>query len=90
VSRRGPVTSAAACRNRVDRGTTVRNHPLWRSPVEYLLRTRADARVLITSCGRGPGSPLGFYLRQGFRSTGEVHEGELVLELDLPRSPPLG
>jgi diamine N-acetyltransferase len=58
--------------------------------VEYLLRTRADARVLITSCGRGPGSPLGFYLRQGFRNTGEVHEGELVLELDLPRSPPLG
>jgi diamine N-acetyltransferase len=57
--------------------------------VEYLLRTRDDARVLITSCGQGPGSPLGFYLRQGFRDTGELHEGELVLELDLPRSAPI-
>lgn len=48
------------------------------------LRSRPGARVLITSCGQGPGSPEGFYLRQGFRSTGTEHEGELVLELDLP------
>lgn len=47
-------------------------------------RTRPGARVLITSCGQGPGSPLGCYLRQGFRWTGTEHEGELVLELDLP------
>jgi diamine N-acetyltransferase len=49
------------------------------------LRTRADARVLITSVAPGPDSdsPLGFYLRQGFRLTGEVHQGERVLELDL-------
>jgi hypothetical protein len=40
--------------------------------------------VLITSVEQGPDSPLGFYLRQGFRATGEVHQGELVLELDLP------
>lgn len=26
---------------------------------------RADARVLITSVGQGPASPVGFYLRQG-------------------------
>ena len=54
--------------------------------VEYL-RTRPDARVLITSCVPGPASPLGFYLRQGFRATGGVHDGELVLELDLPTPP---
>jgi diamine N-acetyltransferase len=54
--------------------------------IDYL-RTRDDARVLITSVAQGPGSPIGFYLRQGFRATGEVHQGELVLELDLPASP---
>lgn len=50
--------------------------------VEHV-RTRPDAQVLITSVGQGPDSPLGFYLRQGFRATGQVHQGELVLELDL-------
>jgi len=50
--------------------------------VEHV-RTRKDARVLLTSVGRGPASPIAFYLRQGFRATGEVHQGELVLELDL-------
>jgi diamine N-acetyltransferase len=50
--------------------------------IEYL-RTRVDARVLITSVEPGPASPLGFYLRQGFQATGTVHQGELVLELDL-------
>jgi diamine N-acetyltransferase len=47
------------------------------------VRTRTDARVLITSVGQGPASPIGFYVRQGFRATGQVHRGELVLELDL-------
>ncbi len=47
------------------------------------VRTRPDARVLLTSAGQGPESPAGFYERQGFRLTGEVHEGELVLALDL-------
>jgi diamine N-acetyltransferase len=47
------------------------------------VRTRPDARVLLTSAGQGPESPAGFYQRQGFRLTGEVYEGELVLELDL-------
>jgi diamine N-acetyltransferase len=54
------------------------------------LRTRPDARVLLTSVsngGDGPASPLGFYLRQGFRPTGQFHEGEIVLELELqPRA----
>ena len=44
------------------------------------VRTRPDARVLLTSVVEGAGSPLGFYLRQGFRATGAVHDGELVLE----------
>jgi len=47
------------------------------------VRTRTDARVLLTSVAQGPASPIGFYLRLGFRETGEVHEDELVLELDL-------
>jgi diamine N-acetyltransferase len=57
--------------------------------VEYV-RARPDARVLITSAGQGPASPMDFYLRQGFRATGEVHQGELVLELDLLTSPSPG
>jgi diamine N-acetyltransferase len=50
--------------------------------VEHL-RGRPDARVLLTSAVPGPDSPLSFYLRQGFRQTGQVHEGETVLQLDL-------
>jgi diamine N-acetyltransferase len=52
--------------------------------VEHV-RTRVDARVLITPVVEGPASPLGFYLRRGFRATGDVHQGELVLEPDLSR-----
>ncbi len=51
--------------------------------VVELLRTRPDARVLITSAAPGPASPVDFYVGQGFRLTGEVHQGEVVLELDL-------
>jgi diamine N-acetyltransferase len=57
--------------------------------VEYV-RARPDARVLITSAGQGLASPVDFYLRQGFRATGEVHQGELVLELDLLTWPARG
>ena len=57
--------------------------------IDYL-RTRPDARVLITSVVQGPASAIGFYLRQGFRATGEVHQGELVLELDLAEPSPPG
>jgi hypothetical protein len=31
----------------------------------------------------GPTSPVTFYEQYGFRLTGEVHEGEPILELDL-------
>jgi diamine N-acetyltransferase len=41
--------------------------------IEYV-RTRPGARVLLFSMVQGPASPIGFYLRQGFRATGEVHE----------------
>jgi diamine N-acetyltransferase len=47
------------------------------------VRTRRDADELLTSVVEGDGSPLGFYLRQGFRNTGVYHEGELVLSLAL-------
>ena len=50
--------------------------------VEYV-RKRPDAHVLLTSAGQGPESPAGFYQRQGFKLTGEVHGGELVLALEL-------
>ena len=55
--------------------------------VEYV-RARPGARVLLPSVGRDPASPIGFYLRQGCRATGELREHELVLRLDLlaPRS----
>ncbi len=46
--------------------------------VEYI-RTRPGARELGVSCGLGEGSPEGFYLRQGFVSTGKMEEGEMVL-----------
>ncbi len=51
--------------------------------VDYV-STRPGARVLLTSVAQGPRTPLPFYLGQGFRETGEVHSGELVLELVLP------
>jgi diamine N-acetyltransferase len=47
------------------------------------VRPRPDARVLLTSHVVGPNSPVTFYLRYGFRLTGDVHDGEPVLELDL-------
>ena len=47
------------------------------------VRTRPDARVLLTSHVVGPTSPVTFYLQYGFRLTGEVHEGEPLLELEL-------
>ncbi len=50
--------------------------------VDYV-RTRPDARVLLTSAGQGAESPVRFYERQGFRLTGDVHAGEVVLALDL-------
>ena len=50
------------------------------------LRTRPGAETLLTSVVPGPRSPTGFYLRYGFSLTGQVFDGEQVLELPLPRS----
>ena len=47
------------------------------------LRTRPDADVLLTSVAAGPETPLGFYLDFGFTPRGDVHLGELVLQLPL-------
>ncbi len=47
------------------------------------VRTRPDARTLLVSHVVGPTSPVSFYERYGFRLTGEVHDGEPILELDL-------
>jgi diamine N-acetyltransferase len=50
--------------------------------VEYV-KTRPNARELGVSCELGPGSPEQFYIRQGFVSTGEFMNDELVLRLSL-------
>jgi diamine N-acetyltransferase len=50
--------------------------------VDYV-RTRPGAEELLTSAGQGEGSPQPFYERYGFVPTGDVHEGEVVLRLDL-------
>jgi diamine N-acetyltransferase len=50
--------------------------------VEYF-RARPGVEVLTTSAGEGDGSPIAFYERYGFRRTGEVSDGEVVLRLGL-------
>jgi len=50
--------------------------------VEYV-KTRPNATELLVSCGQGEGSPEGFYLKQGFISTGEIDHDELVLRMPL-------
>lgn len=47
------------------------------------LRTRPDADVLVTSVVAGEGSPMGFYLRYGFRATGQMFDHEHVLQLSV-------
>jgi diamine N-acetyltransferase len=50
--------------------------------VDYV-RGRPGAEALLTSAGQGEGSPQQFYERYGFVPTGEIHEDEVVLRLDL-------
>jgi diamine N-acetyltransferase len=50
--------------------------------VEHV-RKRPDARVLLVSHVVGPTSPVTFYKQYGFRLTGEMHDGEPMLEFDL-------
>jgi diamine N-acetyltransferase len=41
-------------------------------------------REMFTSAGQGDGSPIAFYERYGFVRTGEEHEGEVMLRLEIP------
>ena len=45
------------------------------------VKTRPNATKLLTSYEAGEGSPLGFYKKLGFEPTGEVIDGEEVMEL---------
>ena len=45
------------------------------------VKTRPNATKLETSCVPGAGSPCAFYKRLGFEPTGEVDDGEEVMEL---------
>jgi diamine N-acetyltransferase len=47
------------------------------------VRTRPQAERLLTSHVPGDGGPLGFYLNYGFVLTGDVADGEPILELAL-------
>jgi diamine N-acetyltransferase len=47
------------------------------------VRSKGLFSSLVTSYVPGPGSPEQFYLRAGFRHTGKVDDGEVVLELPL-------
>jgi diamine N-acetyltransferase len=47
------------------------------------VRTRPAPDRLLTSHVPGDGSPVGFYLKYGFVLTGDVHDGEPVLELTI-------
>jgi diamine N-acetyltransferase len=49
------------------------------------VRAKGAFSVLEVSCVPGPGCPEPFYLRAGFRHTGRLDEGEVVLELPLGR-----
>lgn len=48
-----------------------------------LVRTLPDARQLFLSFVKAPGGPGPFYESLGFRETGEVHDGEHVMMLEL-------
>jgi diamine N-acetyltransferase len=50
--------------------------------VDYV-KTRPSATELLVSCIEGEGSPQGFYESVGFRLTGEKHDSEIELRMDL-------
>ena len=55
-----------------------------RRAIELLVthvKTRPNATKLLTSCVPGEGSPFNFYKSLGFEPTGEVDDGEDVMEL---------
>ena len=50
--------------------------------VEHV-KTRPDATELGVSCGQGEASPEGFYVKLGFKHTGEKLGSEVVLKMEL-------
>ena len=50
--------------------------------IEYV-RTRPNARELLTSVVQAEGDPQGFYERLGFKLTGDYEDGEAVMCLTL-------
>jgi diamine N-acetyltransferase len=52
------------------------------------VRAKHAVRLLTVSYVQGPGGPEAFYVACGFRHTGQIDEGEIVLELPLPRRAP--
>lgn len=61
-----------------------------RQALELVIRHVESAgmpRVLELSYVPGPGNPQGFYRKLGFTDTGRIDDGELVMELPLPRQP---
>jgi len=47
------------------------------------IRTLPNATAVLVSCVPSGGSPQAFYERAGFRPTGAIDDGEVVLRLDL-------
>ena len=47
------------------------------------VRNLPNAAELVLSYGEGPGSPEGFYKKQGFEPTGEVDHGEIIAKITL-------
>ena len=52
------------------------------------VRSKGLFSSLVTSYIPGPGCPERFYLRAGFKHTGKIDDGELVLELPLQTDGP--
>ena len=52
------------------------------------VRSKRLFSSLVTSYVPGPGCPEPFYLRAGFRHTGKLDDGEVVLELPLSANAP--
>ncbi|MCP4143631.1 MAG: GNAT family N-acetyltransferase [Chloroflexi bacterium] len=46
------------------------------------VKARPNASKLLTSCVPGEGSPFNFYKKLGFEPTGEIEDGEDVMELN--------
>ena len=78
----GPYLPVAPAHRRIATSGAATARAALDAIVDYV-RGRPGARKLLVSAGQGEGSPQPFYERYGFVPTGQIHEGEVVLELDL-------